>query len=175
MSPVPGAANADAARLVAMLTARGLTVATAESLTGGLLAGTITSVAGASVVLRGGAVTYATDTKASLLGVDADLLGRVGAVDGEVAAQMAAGVRGVFVADLGVATTGVAGPTEQDGQPVGTVFLAVVGDRIRRVERHSFDGGREEIRAATVAAALALLLDVVTTEQAERGARCPPR
>jgi nicotinamide-nucleotide amidase len=169
MTRVPDGPNAAAARLVAELADRGLTLATAESLTGGLLAGAITTVPGSSAVLRGGAVTYATEVKASLLGVDAALLERVGAVDSEVAAQMAAGARRVFAADLAVATTGVAGPTEQDGQPVGTVFVAVAGERIRRVERLALSGSRAEIREATVAAALALLLDLVpdaaTSEQ----------
>jgi nicotinamide-nucleotide amidase len=169
MTRVPDGPNAAAARLVAELADRGLTLATAESLTGGLLAGAITTVPGSSAVLRGGAVTYATEVKASLHGVDAALLERVGAVDSEVAAQMAAGARRVFAADLAVATTGVAGPTEQDGQPVGTVFVAVAGERIRRVERLALSGSRAEIREATVAAALALLLDLVpdaaTSEQ----------
>lgn len=160
-------ANA-AERLVADLTSRGLTIATAESLTGGLLAAAITSVPGASVVLRGGAVTYATDTKASVLGVDADLLGRVGAVDAEVAVQLAEGARRLFAADLGVGTTGVAGPTEQDGQPVGTVFVAVAGEGIRRVVELSLSGSREEIREGTVAAALRLVHEVIGPEHAPR-------
>ncbi len=162
---VEDGANAAAVRLVADLTSRGLTLATAESLTGGLVAGAITTVPGSSVVLRGGAVTYATDVKASLLGVDADLLSRVGAVDPDVALAMADGARRVFAADLAVATTGVAGPTEQDGRPVGTVFVAVVGDGIRRVRRLALDGGRAEIRAATVAAAITLVHDAITAEQ----------
>jgi nicotinamide-nucleotide amidase len=161
MNAVSEEPNAVAAHLVAELTARGLTLATAESLTGGLLAGAVTTVPGSSAVLRGGAVTYATDVKASVLGVDTDLLERVGAVDAEVAAQMATGARRVFGADLAVATTGVAGPTEQDGQPVGTVFVGIVGDGIRRVERLALSGSRAEIREATVGAALALVVDLV--------------
>ena len=168
MTRVPDEPNAAAVRLVALLAARGLTLATAESLTGGLVAGAVTTVPGSSAVLRGGAVTYATDTKASVLGVDAGLLDRVGAVDAEVAVQMAAGARRVFAADLGVATTGVAGPTAQDGRPVGTVFVAVVGDGIRRVEQLALAGTREEIRAAAVGAALDLVHDVAATEQAVR-------
>lgn len=114
------------ALLTAALRAR-LTVAVAESLTGGRVAAALTAVPGASTVLRGSVTAYATDLKARVLGVDAGLLDRVGAVDGEVARQMALGVRTVCGADLGVATTGVAGPSEQDGRPVGTVFVAVVG------------------------------------------------
>ena len=89
-------------------------------------------------------------------------------VDAEVALQMAAGARRVFAADLGVATTGVAGPTEQEGHAVGTVFVAVMGEGIRRVERLALAGTREEIRAATVAAALGLVHDAATTEQGMR-------
>jgi nicotinamide-nucleotide amidase len=122
------AAQADPARtlITAALRAR-LTVAVAESLTGGRVAAALTAVPGASSVLRGSVTAYATDLKARLLGVDAALLDRVGAVDGEVARQMALGVRRVCGADVGIATTGVAGPSEQDGKPVGTVFVAVGG------------------------------------------------
>ncbi len=143
--------------LVRALTARGLTVATAESLTGGLVCATLTDVPGASAVVRGGVVSYAADVKASVLGVDPALLARVGAVDGDVAAAMAAGVRDLLGADLGVATTGVAGPEPADGQPVGTVYVAVVGPAGTRVERHAFEGDRAEIRRDSVESALRLL------------------
>ena len=146
-----------AAEIVAVLTARGQTLAVAESLTGGLIAAAITEVPGASVVFRGGVVAYATDTKHSLLGVDDRLLAEAGAVDARVAAAMAAGVRERFAATFGVASTGVAGPDPQDGKPVGTVFVAVCGPAGSDVVGPRLAGGRAEIRRATVAEALALL------------------
>lgn len=116
-----------AAALVRLLTERHETVATAESLTGGLLAATIVDVPGASVVLRGGLVVYATDLKATLAGVRRDLLDARGPVDPDVAIALAAGARRRCAATWGVSTTGVAGPTPQDGIPVGTVYVAVSG------------------------------------------------
>ncbi|MFD4653286.1 CinA family protein [Streptomyces sp. NPDC056721] len=118
---------ATAAVVLRLLTERGETLAVAESLTGGLVAADITSVPGASRVFRGSVTSYATELKRDVLGVDGTLLAERGAVDPEVALQMATGVRRVLGADWGIATTGVAGPDEQDGQPVGTVFVAVVG------------------------------------------------
>jgi nicotinamide-nucleotide amidase len=134
-----------------------LTVAVAESLTGGRVAAALTAVPGASAVLRGSVTAYATDLKASLLGVDAALLSRVGAVDGEVARQMAVGVRRVCGADLGIATTGVAGPEGQDGKPVGTVFVAVVGpdDDRALVVPARFEGDRAAIQREATRLALA--------------------
>lgn len=146
-----------AADLVRVLTARGLTVATAESLTGGLVCAALTDVPGASAVVRGGVVSYATDVKAAVLGVDAALLGRVGAVDARVAAAMAEGVRRVLGAEVGVSTTGVAGPDPADGQPVGTVFVGVSSPAGTRTERHLFSGGRDTVRRESVRAALDLL------------------
>lgn len=118
-----------AAAVVRAATRAGATLALAESLTGGSVADALVSVPGASACLRGGVVAYATDVKHVVLGVDARLLGRHGAVHPDVAAQMAAGARRVLRADYGVATTGVAGPDEQDGQPPGTVHVAVCGPR----------------------------------------------
>ncbi len=129
LSGTPGAKGlADAAReLVRLLAVRGETLAVAESLTGGLVAAELTGVPGASKVFRGSVTAYATELKRDVLGVDGTLLDQRGAVDAEVARQMAEGVRGVLGADWGIATTGVAGPDPQDGQPVGTVFVAVAG------------------------------------------------
>ena len=134
-----------------------LTVAVAESLTGGRVAAALTAVPGASVVLRGSVTAYATDLKASVLGVDSALLTRVGAVDGEVARQMAVGVRRLCGANIGIATTGVAGPDEQDGKPVGTVYVAVVGPDLDRVSvvPARLSGNRAEIQAAATRLALA--------------------
>jgi nicotinamide-nucleotide amidase len=151
--PVPAAAGA----AIAALTARGQTIAVAESLTGGLVAAALTAVPGASAVVRGGVVAYATDLKADLLGVPADLLERYGAVHPEVAAAMAAGVRDRLRAGYGLATTGVAGPDPAEGKPVGTVYIAVAGPGPARSRALALDGDRAAIRAATVESVLALL------------------
>lgn len=152
------------AQLVARLTGLGRTVATAESLTAGLVAATIADVPGASAVLRGGAVTYATDTKASVLGVDPDLLAAGGPVQAEVAEQMAAGARRVFGADYGVATTGVAGPDRQGDAPVGLVFVAVAGPAGVRSVRLELSGDRDRIRRRSAIEAIRLVLVSLSTE-----------
>lgn len=140
----------------------GSTSATAESLTGGLIGAHLTAVPGASATYRGGVVTYATDTKASVLGVPEDLLAEHGAVHPDVAAHMARGVRRLTGADYGVAVTGVAGPDPQDGQPVGTVYAAVTGpDSHTEVVRFCFTGDRAGIRLDTVKGALMLLRTAV--------------
>ncbi|WP_131747890.1 competence/damage-inducible protein A [Frankia sp. Cppng1_Ct_nod] len=113
--------------VVRLLADRGETLAVAESLTGGLLAGRLTDVPGASAVLRGAVVAYATDAKASVLGVDGDVLATNGAVSPEAAAAMATGVRDLLGATHGLAVTGVAGPDEQEGKPVGTLHIGMVG------------------------------------------------
>jgi nicotinamide-nucleotide amidase len=154
-----------AAELVELLRARQQTVAVAESLTGGLLGAAITDVPGASEVFRGGVISYATDLKAALLGVPEDLLAARGAVDPDVAAAMADGVRRRLGATTGAATTGVAGPDPAEGKPPGTVHIAVSTAAGRPVTRRlSLAGGRDEVRAATVRAALRLLLDVLREE-----------
>jgi nicotinamide-nucleotide amidase len=165
--------SSPAAEVVRLLTVRGETVAVAESLTGGLVAAEITSVPGASKVFRGSVTAYATELKHRLLGVDAALLAERGAVDPQVAAQMAAGVRKALGADWGVATTGVAGPDPQDGQPVGTVFVAVDGplatesgaSRGGKTTALRLNGGRAEIRRESVRSVLALLLEQIAGEQ----------
>lgn len=140
------------------LVERGATCASAESLTGGLIGAHLTAVPGASGTYRGGAVTYATDTKTTLLGVPEALLTSRGAVHPDVAAAMARGTRQLFGADYGVAVTGVAGPDPQDGQPVGTVFAAVAAPAGRiRTEEFGFTGDRTGIRTRTVESALMLL------------------
>ena len=150
------------AELIERLTERGLTVAVAESLTGGLLCAALTEVPGASAVIRGGVVAYATDLKASVLGVSEELLAEKGAVDSDVALQMAAGVALKLGADIGLSTTGVAGPEPQDGKAVGTVFIACVWGEKRSVEELSLSGTRNEIRSLTVHAALRMLASVVS-------------
>lgn len=147
-----------ATELVQDGTALGFTVAVAESLTGGLLAAAITSVPGASAVFRGSVTAYATEIKASVLGVDADLLASRGAVDAEVARQMAYGVRRLFGASIGLSTTGVAGPTEQDGKPVGLVYVGYCASSRPTAEELHLEGDREAIRAQTVLRALSRAL-----------------
>jgi nicotinamide-nucleotide amidase len=147
-----------AAEVLAELKRQGETLAVAESLTGGLLTSALVDVAGASAVVRGGVIAYATDVKAQLLGVDRHLLERVGAVHPDVALAMAEGARSRLGAGWGLATTGVAGPDPQDGQPVGTVHVACVGPNGRRTESEMLSGSRAEIRQASVSLALDLLL-----------------
>jgi nicotinamide-nucleotide amidase len=152
--------TAAAARLHRQLSQRAETVATAESLTGGLVGAVLTGVPGASATYRGGLVVYATDLKASLAGVDPALLAATGPVAPEVAAALAAGARIRLGATWGVGLTGVAGPDPQDGQPVGTTYVAVagpVGEPV--VASLRLAGGRAEIRRAAAAAALRLLTD----------------
>ena len=148
-----------AASVISDLARRRETVAVAESLTAGLLCATLVDVPGASQVVRGGLVVYATDLKNTLAGVPGDLLERQGPVDPEVAQAMARGARERCGADWGLATTGVAGPDPQAGVAVGTVFVAVAGSDDVRVRRLQFDGDRAAIRSATVAGALDLLAE----------------
>jgi nicotinamide-nucleotide amidase len=147
-----------AAAVLDRLRERGWTIAAAESLTGGLVVSALVDVPGASASLRGGVVAYATDVKRDVLGVDAALLAREGAVDPVVATRMAEGVRRLLGADVGVATTGVAGPEPQDGKPVGTVCIAVSTPVAGSSGTRMLTGDRAAIRAAAVRAALEDLL-----------------
>ena len=145
------------ARLIDTFADLGETIATAESLTGGLLASTLVNPAGASRVIVGGAITYQTDVKATILGVPDALLAERGAVDPEVALAMARGARAKFGATTGIATTGVAGPESQDGVSVGKVFIALVNNREETVSGFDFDGDRDSIRCESALAAITLL------------------
>jgi len=140
---------------------RGWSIAAAESLTGGRVTASLVDIPGASAHVRGGIVAYATDVKASQLGVDADLLAARGAVDAEVAQQMARGVRLALGADVGLATTGVAGPDPQDGMPVGTVHVAVVTPEKTAVASLTLSGSRDEVRTSAVRSVLELALTVL--------------
>jgi nicotinamide-nucleotide amidase len=140
-----------------LLRERDRTVATAESLTGGLLGGRVTAVAGSSDYYLGGVVAYATDAKAALLGVDEGVLAAEGPVSEPVAAAMAEGARRAFGADLGLATTGVAGPAEQGGRPVGTLCLAVADAAGTATATLRAPGDRTQVRAWAVTVALDLL------------------
>ncbi|WP_299165320.1 CinA family protein [uncultured Arthrobacter sp.] len=152
-------------KAIALAREQGLTVATGESLTAGMVAATLASVPGASAVLRGGVVSYHGDVKTSLLGVDPELIRRVGAVDPEVAGQMAQGARDACGADVGVATTGVAGPEPHEGKDVGTVVVAVVALSVRLVREYRFEGTRAQIREASCEAAVKLLTEALERER----------
>jgi nicotinamide-nucleotide amidase len=154
----PLVAATRAGDLVAALTARQETVATAESLTAGLLAATIAGVPGASAVLRGGLVVYATDLKASLADVDAHSLERDGPVAESTAAALARGAVRRCSATWGIGLTGVAGPDEQDGHRPGTLFLGISGPSGTVVACPHVAGNRWEIRLGAVAAAVSGLL-----------------
>lgn len=129
----------------AALRAAGATVACAESITGGDLAGALTAAPGASQTFRGGVVSYATEVKRSVLGVTAERV-----ISAACAEQMASGVRTLCAADWGISTTGVAGPTEQEGQPVGTVYVGIAGPAGVRSVRLDLDGDRIAIRGRAV-------------------------
>lgn len=146
------------AALLARLQARGITLATAESCTGGLVAAAVTAIPGSSATLLGGYVTYSNAAKAKSVGVDPALIARLGAVSAEVAAAMAEGAARESGAAMGVSTTGIAGPGgATPGKPVGLVFIGVaLSGQPTRTERHVFPGDREAVRAATVAAVLRL-------------------
>ncbi|GAB3252625.1 CinA family protein [Kineosporia babensis] len=193
-TPDPGLADPDpahselaaeidrnAALIISALSEQGRTVAIAESLTGGMVSASLVAIAGASAVLRGAVVAYATTLKKDILGVDPDLLSANGPVDPDVAAQMAAGVRELMGADFGLATTGVAGPGPADGAPAGRVFVAVAGvlpkvpdlatdqdfyrpvghgEVTARVRRLDLSGDRAAVRLGATAQVLDLLVEV---------------
>ncbi|WP_235828422.1 CinA family nicotinamide mononucleotide deamidase-related protein [Actinomadura rubteroloni] len=159
-----------------LLAERGATVATAESLTGGLIGAELTAMPGSSATYAGGEVVYATELKHRLLGVPAELLERHGAVHPDVAAHMAAGVRDRIGADYGLAVTGVAGPDPQDGRPVGTLHVGVAGPGAEPVvvsPRLPVAAGGPEargvVRRMTVVQALELLRRTILGLDAEPG------
>lgn len=162
-----------AVALLDALRSRGWTVATAESLTGGLVVARLVDVPGASRSVRGGVVAYATDAKAGVLGVDADLLAAHGAVHPDVARQLAERARVVVGADVGLGTTGVAGPDQQDGISPGTVHVAVATPERTVVRTLALTGDRAAIRAATCDAVLAEALSQVATEGTGRAPGTP--
>jgi nicotinamide-nucleotide amidase len=158
-------------RLVTLLTARGETLAAAESLTAGLLCATVATVPGASAVLRGGVVTYATDVKALLADVPENVLDTYGPVAELTARYMALGAANRVVADWGVSLTGVAGPTMQDGHPVGEVWCGVRPPGAQSIEDVTAvklpvdpTGSRSQIRRQAVELALELLIRNVNVD-----------
>ncbi len=155
-------AAATAARVIALASLQGVTVATAESLTAGMLASSLAGVPGASAVLQGGVVAYQSSVKQNLLGVSGELLASAGAVDARVAAAMADGARAALLSDIGVATTGVAGPSAHEGKPVGTVFTAISMASGSVTFEYRFSGSRESIRCAARDAVLQELLGALS-------------
>lgn len=143
--------------VIAALRDRGETLCTVESLTGGLLCASLTDVAGASAVVRGGVVAYTIDAKRDVVAVDPAILREHGAVSSETAVALADRILAIFGATWAVSTTGVAGPSTQEGKPVGTVFIALSGPRREVLELH-LEGDRYEIRRQTCEAAMGLLL-----------------
>ena len=142
------------------LTALGVTIATAESCSGGLIAHRITNVAGSSAYFLGGVVTYGNDAKEKLLGVPCETLAAHGAVSAAVARAMAEGARRAFGSDYAVGVTGIAGPAGGTPEkPVGLVYIAVAGPRGTAVTRNQFDGPREAVKEKTADAALTLLME----------------
>ena len=143
------------------LLAAGLTVAVAESCTGGLLGAVLTAIPGSSEWVRGGVIAYANSVKVGLLGVDADVLNRDGAVSAVVAEQMASGARRSCGADIGIGITGVAGPGGGSAsKPVGLIYVSAVGSGLPLTRRLDTDGGREVNRAAAVRVALEIVMQL---------------
>lgn len=173
-APLLAAAFPEAATLGRSLAASGLTIAVAESCTGGLLGAALTAVAGSSAYVRGGVIAYADDVKAEHLGVGRHLLATHGAVSSEVASAMATGVRRRFESSFGVGITGVAGPEASEEKPAGLVFVAVADAATVRVIRLDEDHGREMNRALAVRAAIRLCAELVQA-QVETGSGIPGR
>lgn len=148
-----------AGEIVSLASGNGVTVATAESLTGGMIAAALTDIPGSSNVLKGGIVSYVDEVKTGILGVEEDVLRQNGAVSQNTAAQMADGARECLAVDFAVSATGLAGP-DGDGSdnPVGTVWIAVSSETSTEAVLYHFDGNRDEVRRSTVETALSMLL-----------------
>ena len=149
-----------------ILRRRKLTIAVAESCTGGLVAAALTDLPGSSEYFLGGMVTYANEAKIGILGVDAEMIRKHGAVSRQVARQMALGAREVFAADVGLSVTGIAGPDAEGDKPVGLTFIGASigaghGDQTI-VRRYNWIGGRASNRVASVEAAIALAAEILS-------------
>jgi nicotinamide-nucleotide amidase len=152
-----------ATSVIAVLSARNMRLVTAESCTGGLVAGALTEIAGSSAVLHGGFVTYANEAKSAMIGVNADLIAAHGAVSEPVVRAMAEGALRTSVVDVAVAITGIAGPGGgSELKPVGLIHFAVATRSITLAEAHRFnDHGRQAIRLDAVTRALTLIVEAV--------------
>ena len=167
-SPQSPISNKRPAEVLQVLRQRGLHLATAESLTGGGVGQALTAVPGSSEVYKGGIVSYTNEIKRSLLHVSERNLERFGAVSAPVALEMAKGAREALCAEVGISTTGLAGPGGDDfGNPVGTVFIACDWDGRAVCRECHFTGSREWIRNAAVNAALKLILETASGEPEE--------
>lgn len=170
MTDSPSAASL-AARCLDALESREATLATAESLTAGLISSTLAAERGASTVLLGGVAAYATAAKVSVLGVDEAVVRAHGVISGECAVAMATAAKNRFEATWGVSATGVAGPDRQEDRPVGTVYVAVAGPPGVRAQELSLSGSRDAIREGSVDAALRLLLTALDSGLGADGRR----
>ena len=164
-----------AARVLETLAGRGETLATAESLTGGLLSARLTDVPGASRSFVGGVVSYATRVKVSLLGVPPEVVQEHGVVSEECALAMARGVRDGLDATWGLATTGVAGPDQQEGRAVGTVWVAIAGPAGATARLLGLGGDRAAIRRTSCDAVLELLAQELGSEPTATAGLLKPR
>lgn len=152
-------------RLASALSDQGLTLATAESCTGGGLSRLLTEIPGASAFFIGGVIAYHNNVKMQLLDVPRETLTHHGAVSSHVAMAMAEGCRSRFSTDFGVSITGIAGPSGGSAdKPVGLIYIAVAGPQRTRVEEHRFPGDRQQVREGAINAALGLILEVITDE-----------
>ena len=154
-------------RIIDILTEANKTIVTAESCTGGMIASALTDIPGASAAVYGGYVTYANTAKSRMIHVQARLIRDYGAVSNQVARAMADGARNTARADYAVAVTGIAGPDGgSDKKPIGLVYVAVSSELATVVIEHRFgDLGRDEVRKASVRAALDLVLQVLTSDK----------
>lgn len=151
-----------AIRLAEVLVEQGLTLATAESCTGGGLSHLLTSIPGSSAFFIGGIIAYQNEIKTRFLGVPQETLADHGAVSSSTAAAMAEGCRNRFSTDVAISITGIAGPGGGSlEKPVGLVYLAVAVEQRTRVAEHTFPGNREQVRTAAIAAALDLILEAI--------------
>lgn len=155
----------NAKRVHDLLQERDETVATAESLTGGQLAALLTAAPGASDTFLGGVVSYATEVKIDVLGVDPGIVERHGVVSAECARAMAQGVRALMGSTYAVSTTGVAGPEEQEGKEPGTVYVGVAGPDGDTALALDLAGDRSEIQDRTCAEALSALVDNILRQE----------
>lgn len=151
--------------LIDALVSRGETLALAESITGGAIATALTDVPGASKVFLGGMVTYATETKIALLGIDPELISRHGVVSRPVAEAMADAARLKCGATWAIATTGVAGPGPHHGVAAGELWIAISGPRSEAEHLKLGDLGRERVRSGAVTGALALLSRILRADE----------
>ncbi|MDO5382196.1 MAG: CinA family protein [Eubacteriales bacterium] len=148
-------------KLVSLLVEKNIIVTTAESCTGGMIASSIVNVSGASAIFKQGYITYCDEAKTSMLGVKKDTLDKFKAVSSEVACEMADGARIKSGADVAVSVTGVAGPSMEDGKPVGLVYIGIADKNYVFARKYNFTGDRMMIRTNACKSALELLYEYI--------------